>query len=107
MSPTRSRYRNCRSCRALMMWCETPKGSRMPVDVERRPDGNVRVIFRRLYDEPLAVVLGPAQLEAARAEHREHYEQGLTDEPELRLYTSHFATCPQAEKHRRAKTAAA
>jgi hypothetical protein len=88
------------------MWAETTRSRRMPVDVARRPDGNVKLVFQRVYEDPLAVVLGPRQLEQARAEHAAAVEQGLTDEPELLLYTSHFATCPQAAKHRR-KTKAA
>ena len=105
--PQRSRYSRCRSCRALIIWCETEHGRRMPVDLERTPTGNVRVVWRHLYDEPLAIVLGRAGLELARAENQRAFEQGITDEEELLLYTSHYVTCPHAERWRQRRKAAA
>jgi hypothetical protein len=105
--PVRSRYRRCRYCPALVIWAETPRGRRMPVDVERVPKGNVRLIWRDLYDDPLAVVLSSRLIEELRAENARAYEQGFSDEEELRLHTSHFATCPKSEEARRKAQAAA
>jgi hypothetical protein len=107
VSPTRSRYGRCRSCRALIVWCETTSGRRMPVDLDRVPEGNVKLIWRKHYDEPLALVLGSRQLERERAEVAAAHEQGISEERELLLYTSHFATCRHAERWRRRRTAAA
>jgi hypothetical protein len=101
------KYSRCRSCRALCVWAETEKGKRMLVDVKRVPHGNVRLVWRAAYEEPLAIVLGKVGLELANAEHTAALENGLTDEPELLLHTSHFATCPHADKHRRRRMAAA
>jgi hypothetical protein len=99
--PMKPRFTRCRSCRALVFWAETSRGKRMLVDEKRVAEGNVKVTWRELYDEPLAIVLGSAGLALAQAEHKAALEQGLTDEPELMLHTSHFATCPDAERWRR------
>jgi hypothetical protein len=82
------------------MWCETPKGKRMPVDVDRSPAGNVRVTYPKFYDDPLAETLTRVGMEMARAEFEQAREAGLTDEPELMLHTCHWATCPNADKAR-------
>lgn len=105
--PLRSRYSRCRSCRAFVVWADTVHGKRMMVDVDRRPDGNILLIWRKAYDEPLADVLGERRLQTARAEAKIAYEQGLTDEPELRLNTRHLDTCPQADQDRRSRRVAA
>lgn len=53
----------CRSCRARIVWFETPAGKRMPVDADTvEPDD---------------------------------------DELDLGRHVSHFATCPDANHHRR------
>src|SRR4029077_10053439 len=100
--PVRSRITNCRSCRKPIVWAETransrrPHGGRMPVDLDptaehggRVPHGNVKLIWRELYDEPLAVVLGPSGLNLERPHPAAALAGGLTDDPELLLYTSH------------------
>lgn len=73
----------CRSCDAPVIWVVTTNGKRMPVDA----DPVVAARGFRLDDEvegevPLATFTQtPAQDE--------------------RLYLSHFATCPNADQHRR------
>jgi hypothetical protein len=57
------RITRCRSCRAQIIWFDTPSGNRMPVDADTvSPDD---------------------------------------DELDLTRHQSHFASCPQADQHRR------
>jgi hypothetical protein len=71
----------CRSCEAEILWASTCTGKPMPVNAMPCDDGNLvlqgeppnRVALQRL---PMDV--GP-------------------------FYASHFATCPNAEQHRKAK----
>lgn len=78
----------CRSCRAPIRWAVTTAGRRMPLDLEPVPDGNV-VIEGEKDGVPVVRVLHrdeqPALFEA--------------DQPER--FTSHFASCPDADRHRR------
>lgn len=72
----------CRSCKAPVIWCITPRGKRMPVDAVPVSNGNVVVDLMR--SPPLAQVqAGGAQRPNAAGS-----------------YTSHFATCPQAARWR-------
>ena len=78
----------CRSCGAPIIWRRTPTGGRIPLDADPRPnDGNVLD-----YGDELAIVVlshaGLVPLDAA---------------PGGTLRVSHFATCPDAAKHRRKK----
>lgn len=72
-------------CGDVFRWAETPAGERIPVNPTPDPAGNLRIQRREGEDLPLARVVPP--------KHR----FGVT------LYTSHFATCPNAEKYRRPK----
>lgn len=74
----------CRSCHAKIVWAVTPGGKRMPVDAAPVDDGNV--LLDRRQDPPLATVIGGGPQ--------------LWDEPGER-HTSHFATCPDSDAHRR------
>lgn len=71
----------CNSCDAAIRWVLTPKGKRMPLDPEPSPAGNV------LVEDGVGLTLGGDLLIAALHEERD-------------LYTSHFATCPNAARHR-------
>lgn len=64
----------CRSCGAEVIWVKTPRDQNIPLDVEQVPGGNIEL------RAGLAFVV-PA-------------EEGV------RRYLSHFATCPNADKHR-------
>jgi hypothetical protein len=75
----------CRSCDAPLRWAKTPKGKRIPLDPDPRPDGNIRLGF--VGGEEMALVLSGAELEAAQIAGP--------------VYVSHFATCPNASSHRR------
>lgn len=77
----------CRSCRATIEWAVTANGKRMPVDVTPTPEGNVTTVPGGAGPGTLlALVHPPGQLPFD------------ADEPR---YTSHFATCPNADSHRR------
>ncbi len=66
----------CRSCGAEVIWATTANDKPMPLDATPDPKG-------------LFVVEGGV---ARRATAEDGYR-----------YTSHFATCPQADQHRRAR----
>lgn len=83
------RRATCRSCQAPIVWCSTARKKAMPVDAEpftgdRFAPGLVTITE----DEtgPLALPATPFERAGGEA-----------------LYTSHFATCPQADQHRRAR----
>lgn len=72
---------NCRSCGAPVRWVETSKGKKMPIDINPNPNGNVILIdgvAHYVKDDPF-------------------------EKPEetAKRYVSHFATCPNAQKHRK------
>lgn len=82
----------CRSCRAEIIWVVlAPKGRPHPVDAEPRSDGSIRIV-----DGPPA---GLWPHRALRAYVLPIEERGPLDEP---LYVSHFATCPESARWRRA-----
>lgn len=72
----------CSSCSAPILWAKTAKGKPIPLDLEPRVDGNV------VLERGVALVLGPLERLQRGAETR---------------YVAHFATCPSADEHRRAK----
>lgn len=67
----------CRSCGALIMWCVTGHGKKMPVDARETATGNLV-----LEPQPDGELLA-RYVEAGTGTH-----------------TSHFATCPNADQHR-------
>lgn len=79
----------CRSCEAEVLWVRTERGRRMPLDpvpVDLRTHSGTGLFVLR--DEhspegPLALAVGGSEF------------------PLERHYTSHFATCPQAEEWRK------
>jgi hypothetical protein len=77
----------CASCGAVIRWCHTRDGKRMPLDPDPALLGNVRV-----FDDDLAVVL-------TKTEVAQYQEAGVS------LHSSHFATCPDAPKWRRNRAA--
>lgn len=77
----------CRSCGAPIVWAVTEAHRRrMPVDAEPVDGGNVLLSTD---DPPLAQVHAPGQASL------------FADAANRPTYTSHFATCPQADQHRR------
>lgn len=76
----------CRSCQAPIVWAFTTSGKRIPLDPDPVDDGNV-VLSAAVSpgQAPTAIVLPVGQ-------------PTLDDDPR---YVSHFATCPNADTHRR------
>lgn len=75
---------SCRSCGAEIVWALSGNEKRMPVDAEPTAEGNVALVE----------VDGDLHARVAAA--------NLLEEPR---YTSHFATCPNADAHRRPRAA--
>jgi hypothetical protein len=78
----------CRSCAAPILWAVTADRRSMPVNLEPDPDGNLDLLWVSPGMQPRVLVVDPAQ-------------PTLDDGPR---YTSHFATCPNADQHRRNRT---
>ncbi|HKE79039.1 MAG TPA: hypothetical protein VKB54_07010 [Solirubrobacteraceae bacterium] len=76
------RTATCRSCGAQIVWAETEKGRRMPVDADPNPLG--QIVLRGHGTTPLAICGVP--------------DDAYPGEPR---YASHFQTCPQAGDWRR------
>lgn len=77
----------CRSCGAEIRWIKTFSGKQMPVDAEPVrffPDGEGRDMF---------VMKHGAVVSGTRA--------GIDDDHTYVGFISHFATCPNADKHRK------
>jgi hypothetical protein len=75
----------CRSCGERILWAETVKGRRIPIDVQPAHDGNIRLEPQGQHAPPLAIVL-TGQIEN-----------------NTQRWRSHFASCPNAAQHRRTK----
>ncbi len=75
----------CRTCRAPIRWAATEHGRKMPLDADpyTGPEPGGLFAVRYVNGERIAVAAPPAAFEG---------------EP---LYRSHFATCPQADQHRK------
>jgi hypothetical protein len=85
----------CRSCDAEIVWAVTDSGKRIPVDAEPVDGGNVLLSDRGVQAgprTPLATAVG------------KRVQPSLFGDDSLR-YTSHFATCPHADTHRRTRHA--
>lgn len=84
----------CKSCGAPVLWVRTMKGKKMPLDPDLTlegemilvdlPDGSIAAVHRSSVSE-FDGLLGAVELAAAPGR------------------TSHFATCPNADQHRRAR----
>jgi hypothetical protein len=86
----------CASCKAPLIWAKTGRDKWMPVDSEPTEGGYLLLSHRHVGEPPVAVVLTRATVQKLQAEH----ERSPQDGP-LRLFTSHFATCPDAAAHRK------
>lgn len=74
---------NCRGCGAPIRWVVTEAGKRHPIDWEANgPKANITVD-----SDDVMTVLGPLELQVH----------------EGNLWTSHFATCPEAARFRKGK----
>jgi len=87
----------CRSCHAAVWFGLTAKGKRMPLDPAPVDDGNVVI-------ERVDAVIG-IDADVALPRVRVLRKDDVVGR-ETPRYVSHFATCPAAERHRRAKAGA-
>lgn len=67
----------CASCRAPIRWFTTPTGNQIPIDESPVLGGNVEM------EDGIVTIVKP--------------------EPEVLRHITHFATCPNAARHRRKK----
>jgi hypothetical protein len=74
---------HCRSCKKPIVWAETEKGRRIPIDPEPVNDGNITLHERERFLPPLAIVRFSIPT-----------GEGIR-------FKSHFVTCPQASKWRK------
>lgn len=83
---------NCRSCYAEIIWLDTEKGNKMPVNPEV-----VKIIVASNGNTTIVTSLGKI-IKGFRID----TDQVLLFEEVTALgYVSHFATCPNALQHRR------
>jgi len=82
----------CRGCKQPIVWVVTESGSKMPVNATPGPDG-------RFFGFVVGGRFGRIEVEHVGSPSR-RVRQARLDRDRNR-YTSHFATCPQAGKHRR------
>ena len=54
--PSNPVHDRCRSCRRPILWAETEKGRRIPIDPQPVTDGNIVLHERPLHQAPLAIV---------------------------------------------------
>lgn len=80
----------CRSCGAEVVWAVTEAGRRMPIDAQPVDGGNVILHPAERGQSPTATVVGKQPQPSLFGD----------DGPR---YTSHFATCPNAAEHRKAR----
>lgn len=86
----------CASCGAPILWAHTAAGKKMPVDARLSAVGNLFVFETNGSDGPLEAV-------SVTATDDPRVRAALSDPGRSRA-TSHFATCPNAAQHRRART---
>jgi len=67
----------------------------MPVDYQRVPTGNIVLSMRQQGKPGVAVYQSAQEIETLK---RQAASRG---EPWVGLFVSHFATCPNASKHRK------
>jgi hypothetical protein len=101
----------CRSCQAPIWFGLTEKGRRMPLDPAPVEDGNVVIVTLEGRMETEVANLGRARAQRANAGDAElprvrTLRNGEHVPADLPTYVSHFATCPEAQSHRRTKSRA-
>jgi len=79
----------CRSCGASITWAWTLNGKRMPIDAEPVEDGNLEIAARNDEGEPVVRYLSGGD------------RNPLPGFDLVPRYVSHFATCPNAQDHRK------
>jgi hypothetical protein len=80
----------CRSCGAAIRWATTVNGKRTPVDDQPVPDGDL------VLSDPTPGAYAPNVAKYVAPD-----QPPLFDVEEPPRFVSHFATCPNADQHRR------
>ncbi|MDQ5870771.1 MAG: hypothetical protein M3547_01010 [Acidobacteriota bacterium] len=80
----------CRSCGAVVIWAETEKGKRMPVDAKPSPTGNFKLREDGPFTRPDGTETDPGVPLAV-------WDPTLREE----RYDSHFKTCPDRDRWRK------
>lgn len=88
MTSSRPAVGKCRSCGHEVVWAITSTGKKMPMDVPNDPKGTF-VLFALADGDNY-------RAEKFSAENPAHSNL-------KKRFTSHFATCPQADAHRRSR----
>ena len=79
---TATKTSTCRLCDAPVLWVNTEKGKRMPLDVEPSTEG--RFVKLMVGEDGVGVV---------------HFvKDNEQSPPGKRLYSSHFQTCPERQE---------
>lgn len=84
---------SCRSCKAPIIWVKTPTGSWMPLDCD--PVDPDELHAAGVYWEILDEDANPYEVRRVTA-----MEVMMSVVP-IEVYEAHFATCPEADEHRR------
>jgi hypothetical protein len=93
----------CRECKAAIVWARTEKGKRMPVDPVPVDGGRLILIAEPSKD---AGVLFDYRVRAATAAERAICLQIEGAPVPVRLWRSHFSTCPAEQRRRHLRAAA-
>lgn len=88
----------CRSCSAAIIWAQTQKGKRMPVDAKPVENGNIRLEERMVRSEDQYGIPSYHGILTAIYEGK---EQGDLFGEEIPRYVSHFVTCDDAKDWRK------
>jgi hypothetical protein len=72
----------------------------MPVDAEPIADGNLLLEHKAAGEPPVAKVIGRERRDQLARELAYRIRAGMHEPGPLRLFVSHFATCPNAARHR-------
>lgn len=80
----------CETCHDPIIWTTTTKGKAMPVDADPHPAGNLELALEPWGLDMATIVVAKVVPGAPD-----------TDDDRRDLHRSHFATCPDANHHRR------
>lgn len=94
----------CRSCGTPIWWARTTKDRRIPIDVEAVPvgAGNLIVVTDTILATEQGEPIGLADIAVVKASGQGYVISIATHMvPEAPRWRTHFATCPQANQHRK------
>lgn len=81
----------CRSCGAVIEWVRSERsGKWIPLDIDPVDEGTIQLDYQQ------------SGARWAKFLNIEEAAELRAVDPDVELYVSHFATCPNADKHRKA-----